>query len=436
MHRLRLRQLWTGSAWHQNLEWVVNSQGEIVEWLAQPTTQPATEIPGVALPGMINLHSHAFQRGFTGLTEFRANPRDSFWTWRDQMFRFLEQLSPESMFRLARQVYTEMRNQGYTWVGEFHYVHTDQGGTRYREPFVMAQAVQAAAAEVGIGLCLIPVLYQRGGFRDEPLHSGQQRFELTATEFIDLVEFCAQGGPERGNYRWGWALHSLRAVAPAVAKNVVAELRARYPEAPVHIHVAEQVGEIEACLAVHGRRSVEFLLENFPVDEHWCLIHATHLTAEERRDLIASRAVAGLCPTTEGSLGDGIFPATEYLRAGGAWGIGTDSQISIDFREELRWLEYNQRLARQERVLLGSAQESVGCSLYRQAGEGGRQALGLRRGPLQLGSRADLTIVDDQHPAIGGVAGERLVDRLIFCNQGNPVLGAVIGGKWWPRPLE
>ena len=286
-----------------------------------------------------------------------------------------------------------------------------------------------AAAEAGIGLCHLPVLYQRGGFQDEPLARGQDRFEFCDKEFIDLVTRCNREWVDRKNTALGIAIHSLRAVKNSVSNSVISSLKSELGDIPIHIHVAEQIKEVDDCLAAHGMRSVEFLFSEFDVDENWCLIHATHLNDDELKLIADSGAVVGLCPTTEGNLGDGFFRASEYLKSGGKIAIGGDSHCSVDFRDELRMLEYGQRLQTQGRAILGTNELSVGRRLYQSTATGGAQAIGVPTGEIKIGNRADFTLVDPNHPAIAGAKGDRLLDRVVFTNAGSPIVGSVVAGQ-------
>jgi formimidoylglutamate deiminase len=383
----------------------------------------------VALPGMVNVHSHAFQRAFAGLSEYRTASQDSFWTWRKRMYEFVGRLSPDEVYEIAKQLYLEMLAAGYTWVGEFHYLHNEIGGDTYSKIGEMSDAIFRAAGETGIGLCHLPVLYQRGGFDDEPVSNGQNRFVLNDDSFCELVEYCQSTYGDTRNTEHGLAIHSLRAVGSKSALSTIEFVRRLCPKAPIHIHVAEQTAEIDACLKTHGKRSVEFLFEQLPVDERWCLIHATHLNDHELNQIAASKAVVGLCPTTEANLGDGIFRAEEFLSANGRISIGSDSHCSVDLREELRMLEYGQRLATRRRAILGTEDMSVGRNLYCRAALGGAQAIGINAGRIAIGKRADFTLVDPSHPSIGHAEGDRILDRFVFVNIGNPIAGVVVGGR-------
>lgn len=420
-----------GDMWQHNVRITV-ADGELNDGLitniesnvADPDIEPI-----VALPGMPNVHSHAFQRGFVGLGEYRTAANDSFWTWRKLMYDFVGRLTPDDVYSIAKQLYSEMISAGYTWVGEFHYLHNDIGGAAYANIDQMSDAVYRAAEDTGIGLCHLPVLYQRGGFDDEPIASGQDRFVLSDDQFSDLVHSSHLTLSGKPNSNVGIAIHSLRAASIEAANRAIECVRQLNSAAPIHIHVAEQTAELDACKKTHGKRSVEFLLEHLPVDQHWCLIHATHLDDRELQQIVDSQAVVGLCPTTEANLGDGIFRSEDFLAANGQFSIGSDSHCSVDFREELRLLEYAQRLTTRRRAVLGTDEVSVGRNLYCRAAKGGAQALGINAGEIAVGKRADFTLVDPTHPTIDHADGDRILDRLIFANIGNPIAGVVVGGR-------
>ncbi|HET7358834.1 MAG TPA: formimidoylglutamate deiminase, partial [Rhodanobacteraceae bacterium] len=329
------------------------------------------ETPGRwVLPGMPNLHSHAFQRAMAGLAERRGQGDDSFWSWRETMYAFAAALGPDDLQAIAAQLYVEMLKAGYTQVCEFHYLHHQPDGTPYADPAAMSLALVEAAREAGIGLTLLPVLYMRGGFDGRPLSPRQRRFGHDVDGFMALFERLR--ALHEPMLRVGIALHSLRAVPEAAMREVLDAVAGT--GCPIHIHVAEQIGEVQDCLAVHNARPVEWLLDHAPVDARWCLVHATHLTDDELRRAAASGAVAGLCPTTEANLGDGLFPLAAWLDAGGTLGIGSDSHISVSPVEELRWLEYGQRLASRHRnVAARGAGKSVGETLWTAALAGGAQ---------------------------------------------------------------
>jgi formiminoglutamate deiminase len=363
------------------------------------------------LPALSNLHSHAFQRAMAGMTEHRIAGRDSFWTWRDLMYRFLDRLTPEQMEAIAALVFMEMQEAGYAAVGEFHYVHHQPGGGAYADIAELSNRIFAAAHLTGIGLTHLPVLYTYGGAGQQPLAAGQLRFGNTVDGFAALLEATrAAARALPADARVGIAPHSLRATNPA-------DLARALPLAagnPIHIHVAEQPKEVADITAWLGARPVEWLLANTPIGTDWCAIHATHMTAQETAALAKSGAVAGLCPITEANLGDGPFNGPGWLAAGGAFGIGSDSNVRISLTEELRTLEYSQRLRDIARNVMVEKDGSVGQCLYVGAALGGAQALGRKSGQIATGFLADLTAIDLSHPTLCAVAPDQILDGLAF----------------------
>jgi formiminoglutamate deiminase len=389
-----------------------------VETDASP--EPGDERGDIAVPGVANLHSHAFQRAMAGLTERRGDDgEDSFWTWREVMYRFVERLTPEDVAAIATMAYAEMLEAGFTRVGEFHYLHHDIGGAPYADPAAMVHAVVGAAEATGIGLTLLPVFYAHAGFGGAPPKPRQARFIHAPDSFARLVELSRGGLAALPDARLGIAPHSLRAVTPD-------ELAAILPlaaDGPIHLHVAEQMLEVTQCLAWSGRTPIAWLLDTMPVDTRWCVVHATHCQPGEVQALAASGATVGLCPITEANLGDGVFPAREYLEAGGAFGVGSDSNVLIDLAEELRLLEYGQRLTRRARAVMASAERpSVGATLFAAALAGGARALGVPAG-LAPGAPLDLVSLRADHPALAGRAGDNLLDGWIFSARGGAVDG-------------
>jgi len=363
------------------------------------------------LPALANLHSHAFQRAMAGMTEHRIAGRDSFWTWRDLMYRFLDRLTPEQMEAIAALVFMEMQEAGYASVGEFHYVHHQPGGAVYANIAELSARIFAAAELTGIGLTHLPVLYTYGGAGEQPLAAGQLRFGNDVDRFAKLVEavrLAARALP--GDTQVGIAPHSLRATNPKDLLQAV-PLAAG---APVHIHVAEQPKEVADILAWLGARPVEWLLANTPIGADWCAIHATHMTEAETAGLARSGAVAGLCPITEANLGDGPFNGPGWLAAGGAFGIGSDSNVRISLTEELRTLEYSQRLRDISRNVMVSGEGSVGAAIYLGAANGGAQALGRKSGAIAVGMLADLTAIDLSNPALCALRNDQILDGLAF----------------------
>jgi len=376
--------------------------------------QPGDERHGVALPGLPNVHSHAFQRGMAGLAERKGPARDSFWTWREVMYRFLDRIGPEEVEAIAALAFAEMLESGFTRVGEFHYLHHAPGGGAYDNPAELAERIAAAAGATGIGLTLLPVFYAHGGFGGAPPTLGQARFlSRTPDAYARLHAATVQAISGLDDAVLGVAPHSLRAVTPE-------ELAVVLPLAgngPLHIHAAEQVKEVEDCLAWCGARPVEWLLDHARLSERWSVIHATHLTPDETKRLARSGAVVGLCPLTEANLGDGIFPAAEYRQAGGRFAVGSDSNILIDAARELELLEYAQRLTHRGRNLLVDAEDaSTGRSLFDQALSGGSQSLGVESG-LAVGASADIVSLDVDHPSLVERKHDALIDGWIFAAQ-------------------
>ncbi|HET9818995.1 MAG TPA: formimidoylglutamate deiminase [Rhodanobacteraceae bacterium] len=383
------------------------------------------------LPGMPNLHSHAFQRAMAGLAERRGPGDDSFWTWREAMYAFASRIGPDDLHAIAAQLYVEMLKAGYTHVCEFHYLHNAPDGAPYADPAAMSRAVIAAARETGIGLTLLPVLYMTGGFDGRPLSERQRRFGLSMEAYLGLLESLAPD--ESLMLRIGVALHSLRAVPEAAMREVLGSQQAE--GRVVHIHIAEQIGEVQDCLAVRGARPVQWLFDHADVGARWCLVHATHLDDAELLALAKSGAVAGLCPTTEANLGDGLFPLVRYLEAGGALGIGSDSHISVSPVEELRWLEYGQRLVTRHRNI--AAREpggSVGETLWNAALRGGRQAAGLP-GPGG-GAREDFVVLDDASPLLAARDERSALDTLLFAGNTPLVRDVMVDGNWVVRDFR
>ena len=373
---------------------------------------PGDERHRIGLPGLPNLHSHGFQRGMAGLAEQRGATSDDFWSWRDVMYRFLDRLGPEDVEAIAALAYVEMLEAGFTRVGEFHYLHHDADGQPYADPAEMAARIVAAAEASGIGLTLLPVFYAHGGFGGAAAGAAQRRFLSNVDSYARLVEASRAAGAILPDAVVGIAPHSLRAATPGEIRTIL-PLAA---DGPVHIHIAEQRKEVADCLAWSGRRPVEWLLGEMPVDDRWCLVHATHVTEAERATLARSGVVAGLCPITEANLGDGIFPAAAYLADGGAFGIGSDSNVLISASEELRLLEYGQRLSRHERCVLADTRPSVGATLFTGALAGGSRALGVAGG-IAIGHAADLVSLDADDPSLVARSGDRLLDSWIFASR-------------------
>lgn len=400
-------------------------------WQSESRIADAGVAARFVLPGMPNLHSHAFQRAMAGLAERRGPGNDSFWTWREAMYAFASRIGPDELHAIAAQLYVEMLKAGYTHVCEFHYLHNAPDGQRYADPAAMSQAIIEAARETGIGLTLLPVLYMSGGFDARPLNERQRRFGLSVEAFLRLVESLQ--ALESDTLRVGIALHSLRAVPAAALREVLAapQLRA----CPIHIHIAEQLGEVQDCLALRNARPVQWLFDHADVDARWCLVHATHLDDAEMHAIAKSGAVAGLCPTTEANLGDGLFPLAAYLDAGGVIGVGSDSHISISPVEELRWLEYGQRLTtRQRNVAARKPGDSVGETLWAAALRGGTQAAGA--GAFDLATQRDWIVLDDASPLLAARDERSVMDSFLFAGNTPLVRDVMAGGEWVVRDFR
>jgi formimidoylglutamate deiminase len=386
---------------------------------------------GVVIPGMVNCHSHAFQRAFAGFSEQGSEGQDSFWTWRNVMYKFIDQLTVDDAEIIATQLYIEMLKMGYTRVAEFHYLHHQINGDNHNELAEMAKAIFKASQESGIGLTLLPVLYRFSGFGPIPATDGQKRFINSVEQFNQLVSDCFTLSAEYQNTNIGIAPHSLRAVDKHSLERAVKHIRDLDNKAPVHIHIAEQQKEVDDCLAHYGQRPVEWLLNNASLDQQWCLIHATHINEQERQGIIASKAIAGICPTTEANLGDGIFPTTEFLAEQGTLAIGSDSHISVNPVEELRWLEYAQRLIKQQRAILATENEpSVGRNLWQKAALGGAQSTNSNTGELAVGKQADLLVLNAKKVALFAHHDQHLLDSMIFASQQNMVDDVMVNGHW------
>ncbi|HJR72860.1 MAG TPA: formimidoylglutamate deiminase [Luteimonas sp.] len=374
---------------------------------------------GWILPGIANLHSHAFQRAMAGMAERQTNPEDSFWTWRETMYRMAARFDPESLQAVAEQLYVEMLETGYTTVCEFHYLHHATDGRSYADPAAMSRALIAASRSTGIRMTLLPVLYMTGGFDGRALGERQRRFGHGVDAYLRLLESLR--AEEDETLKIGCALHSLRAVPPEAMRETLAALP---DDARVHIHIAEQIGEVQDCAAIRGARPVEWLLANAPVDRRWTLVHATHLTPAEIRGIARSGATVAICPTTEANLGDGLFPLREYLHANGAWGIGSDSHISVSPVEELRWLEYGQRLhTRHRNIAVREDSPSVGETLLRDAVSSAADATGF------ADTHEDAVTLDEKAPQLAGAAADDVIDRWIFSGNRNLVDRVEVAGR-------
>lgn len=410
------------------LQW--DAAGRLLAVTPDATPEPDTvRAAGPVLPGMPNLHSHAFQRAFGGLTEYRGQAQDSFWSWRTLMYRFAAAVTPEQLEAIATGLYVEMLEGGYTSVCEFHYVHHDRDGRPYADDATLSRCLLRAAQRTGIGLTLLPVLYQASGFGGTPPREEQRRFIRSTDSMLRLLQQLHPQCEAQGA-RLGLAPHSLRAVPPDSLREALAGLAALDAGAPVHIHVAEQPAEVDACLAWSGQRPVDWLLDHAPVDARWCLVHATHMTPAEGARAARSGAVAGLCPTTEANLGDGIFELPGWRAAQGRWGLGSDSHASVNAAEELMLLEYGQRLhTGQRNVAAGAAQPFVATAMMLEATAGGAQAAGRAVAGLATGQGADFVVLDAAHPLLDGLPSpDAMLSAHVFASHRDTAIESVWAG--------
>jgi formimidoylglutamate deiminase len=416
---------WVAGAWARDVLLEVDAAGH---WKhvtpGSSADSQAQQLVGPVLPGLVNAHSHAFQRAIAGLTERSAGGEDDFWRWRDRMYSAALRLAPAQVEAIAAWLYAELLRAGYTQVCEFHYLHNDLDGRPYAQPLEMALALARAAQRVGIGLTLLPTLYMRSGFGAAGLREDQRRFASTPDSVLRIAEGLTGHG---ALVSAGVALHSLRAVDAAALREVAAGAGRR----PVHIHISEQRREVEDCLQSTGQRPIEWLVHHADVDARWNLVHATHADREELAALRARGAAIVLCPTTEANLGDGVFDLPPWLGASGRWSIGSDSHVSRDWTEELRLLEYSQRLALRQRNVAarGALTESSAAALFEGALEGGSAAAGVPLAGLATGQRADFMVIDAEAPALVGVPDDHLLDALVFSAPGAPPREVYVAGR-------
>lgn len=389
---------------------IVLDQGRLVSAEADASVQPGDERHRIGLPGMPNLHSHAFQRGMAGLTEIRGATADSFWTWRELMYRFVGRMTADDIEAVAAQAYVEMLEAGFTRVGEFHYIHHDVSGAPYGNIGELAERIAASAQSSGVSLTLLPVFYAHAGFGGRAPDPGQKRFVTGIDGFSRLLNSSRRAVAGQQGAVVGLAPHSLRAVT---AEELAAILQID-GDCPVHMHIAEQTREVDECVAWCGQRPLQWLFDHVTVDPRWCLIHATHATADEIGQLAQSGAVAGLCPITEANLGDGTFSAPEFRDRGGAFGVGSDSNVLIGVTDELRQLEYSQRLVHRARNVVAATAASTGRTLFESALKGGSQALGVATAGLTAGAFADIVSLDAHGVALAGRSGDAILDSWIF----------------------
>ena len=417
----------TPAGWSGPVSVLIDQRGWISGIEKLNASEAGSSVHGPLLPGMPNLHSHAFQRAMAGATESSLGKDDHFWSWREAMYRVANRIDPDQFQAIAAWVQAEMLEAGFTSCAEFHYLHHQPGGKAYEDPAEMIGRLLGAAEDTGIALTLLPVLYCRSGFRSQSVSDHQRRFFNTPESFGQLLRECERMLSHNQRHRLGWAPHSLRAVSQ---EQLAAVLDANVDRGrPVHIHIAEQAGEVDECLAVHGARPVEFLLDRFPVDDRWTLVHATHMVDGELSAAAKSGAVAGLCPTTEADLGDGFFDAGRWFENGGRFGIGSDSNLRVSVIEELRLLEFGCRLRERRRNVLADEGRSCGRSLFQRAVEGGAVSLAQPVGRIEAGSRADLVELDASHVLLSGRREDTLLDTWIFAGDPSMVRAVWVAGE-------
>jgi formimidoylglutamate deiminase len=419
--------------WSRHVNVTIAADGLITQVEQGVPPPDAERISGIVIPGMANAHSHAFQRAMAGAAEFRISAGDSFWTWREAMYRLANRLEPSQLQVVATQLFIEMLKAGYTSVAEFHYLHRRTDGSAYAGSNALWDAVRAAAETAGIGLTLLPTLYQSSDFGPVPLKAEQRRFALETDAFVRAIDDAVRAGSSsRGAAGYvGAAFHSLRAVSQATLSEATAQLRSIDPRLPLHIHVAEQSREVESCKAYSGMRPIELLLKTGLLNQHWCLVHCTHATGAELRGIAAAGAAVCVSISTEANLGDGFFEAPAFLKARGRLCIGSDSQSTVNPAEELRWLEYEQRLRRRRRgVLATSKLPNVGTRLWREAASTGAQALGQPTGAIAAGQRADWLVLDPSHPSLAGAPLEAALDHVLFAAADAAIGDVMVAGRW------
>jgi formimidoylglutamate deiminase len=424
------------SGWARDVTVTVNEQGIISALQAGGRPDGAERIAGAVITGMANAHSHAFQRAMAGDAERRQDGRDSFWSWRQQMYQLAQTIEPDELEIVATQLFIEMLKAGYSSVAEFHYLHRQRSGEGYGNRNALWDAIDAAARSTGIAVTLLPALYATSDFGGEPLRAEQARFRLSLEEWLDAIahRHARSVREPAGACATGAAFHSLRAVPIALLREAVEGLSRIDRSLPIHIHVAEQLLEVQSCERATGRRPIDLLVDTGLVGPNWCLVHATHASATEIERVAAAGAAICVCPGTEGNLGDGFFDAQRWRETGGTLCIGSDSQVTISPSEELRWLEYQQRLHRRRRAMLATeAEPHVGASLWHAAAERGAHLLAQPTGALQAGRRADWLVLDETHPTLAGAAGDALLDRLVFAGGQAAIRDVMVAGRWVVR---
>jgi formimidoylglutamate deiminase len=427
--KLRLSTALLPSGWQDDVVIEIGDDG-IITSVRPALPGEGGAVKGIAVPGMANVHSHAHQRTMTGLAEASGPQADSFWTWREIMYGFALKVGPDELAAVASQLYMEALKAGFTAIGEFQYLHHAPDGRPYSDPAELSLRCLAAAQRAGIAITMLPTLYRYGGFGKVEPSERQRRFITDRDSFLKIVTRLDGVMKSNPQARLGISPHSLRAVTPELLRDVLKAFDKTTNEGPVHMHVAEQMKEVEDCIAFSGRRPVEFLMSVQELSPRWCLIHATHMDERETDSLAVSGATAGLCPTTEANLGDGVFNGQRFMEKGGRFAIGSDSNITVSVAEDLRQLEYSQRLKHQSRnVLAGKPNQSTGRRIFQSAAAGGAQALGQPQGVIAKGLRADIVVLDRDHPSCIGRKGDSVLDSWIFSGGNGCVSDVFVGGR-------
>ncbi len=430
MKRFRFRAIWRESGWEENAQLAVDERGMILDPLGLPEAGPVEQVDGFAIPGFRNAHSHAFQYGMAGLAEYLRAPEDDFWSWREAMYQLALSLEPQQVEDIAALLYAEMLRQGTTAVAEFHYLHHDRDGHAYANPAEMGVRLMAAAARAGIRLTLIPIYYRSSDFGNVAANPRQRRFIHTNPDaYLRFWEQTRDQARPHDHVRLGLGVHSLRAATPDEVRTLFS---AAPTDVPCHIHIAEQRREVEACLGHHGRRPVALLADLLELGPQHHLVHATHLDEQELQALARSGAVAVICPSTEGNLGDGFFSLRPYLQAGGAFAIGSDSHVGLSSAEDLRWLDYGQRMRLEKRNTVCWAEgEDSGERLFRLALAGGRLALGeTGPAPLTVGAPLDALVLDADHPLLLQTPTSQRLASYLYAGDPSFHLGTLVAGRW------
>ena len=423
--------------WHNNVSLSVDRRGYIshVKKNAQPSNQD--EVLGWVMPGLVNCHSHSFQRAMAGYTEYRVSDTDTFWSWRETMYRHANAINPQQLLDVSAYLYMELIKQGYTSVAEFHYLHHQPGGNHYPHLSQLSESIIGAANSSGINLTLLPTLYMTAGFDKGPLAQQQQRFGNSTNSFLRVVEQAQEQCKMHHQHSIGIGFHSLRAVPKEAFSEVLSHFQTTKNPKPIHIHIAEQVKEVQQCLAHFGCRPVEWLLNTMGVDKNWCLVHATHMTKEETIGLAKTGATVGLCPSTEANLGDGLFPLTQFLDSNGHIAIGSDGNTCTNPMEEMRLLEYGQRLVMLNRNIGSNvAQKHTGTRLLQECLNGGARSIATKTGAIEVGYRADLLVLDHHSADLSITDDEFIMDTLLFAPNQSLVRSVMAAGEWHVRDFK